>query len=131
MEQTTIQQPVNQQEIPPDFLIFYAQFHNDSLFQMEHINFPMDGIPNFADSLILAERTFKWQKEDWRMQRLTDDRKDNFHEGLVILDPGFIKEFISVGKDEKQLWMERRFLKSGGEWRLIYMAGLNKMEVLK
>jgi len=129
--QTTLQQPIQKQEIPPDFLIFYSQFHNDSLFQVEHINFPLEGIPNYADSLTLAHNDFKWSQENWEMHKLTDERKNNFHEGLVVLDPGFIKEYVSVGKDEKQLWMERRFYKSGDEWRLIYFAGLNKMDIIK
>ena len=121
-------QKTEKETIPPDFLIFYSQFHNDSLFQIEHIDFPLSGIPNYADSLILAENNFRWEKDNWEIHKLTDLRKDNFHEDLVIMDEGFIKEFISVGQGEKQLWMERRFLKSSGDWRLIYFAGLNKRD---
>lgn len=123
---TTQSQTTEDKIIPPDFLIFYSQFHNDSTFQMEHINFPLEGIPNYVDSLTLAENNFKWTKEDWEIHKLTDRRKDNFHEDLVVLDPGFIKEFVSVGEGDKQLWMERRWYKSGDDWRLIYFAGLNK-----
>jgi len=123
---TTYSQPTEKQVIPPDFLIFYSQFHNDSLFQVEHINFPLAGLPNYADSVTVADNNYFWSKETWRMHQLTEQRKENFHEDLVVLDEGFIKEFISVGEGEQQLWMERRFLKSSGDWRLIYFAGLNK-----
>ena len=119
--------PTQKDQIPPDFLIFYSQFHNDSTFQMQHIDFPLDGIPNYADSLTLVEKNFRWQEEDWELHKLTERRKESFHEDLVILEDWLINEFISVGQGEKQLWMERRFMKSGGEWRLIYFSGLNKM----
>ena len=32
--------------LPEDFVAFYERFLQDSLYQMEHINFPLEGIPD-------------------------------------------------------------------------------------
>ena len=96
------------------------------LFQMEHINFPLEGIPNYADSITLAENNFRWQKEDWEMHKLTARREATFHEDLVVLEDWLINELVSVGTGDQTLWIERRFMKSGEKWRLIYFSGLNK-----
>ena len=121
---TTPLQNKSANPIPGDFFVFYTKFHEDSLYQIEHINFPLEGVPPYADSLVLAENNFHWQKEDWRMHKILEDRKEHFHENLVLASDGLIFEFIPTG-DEK-LWIERRFLKSGKDWRLIYYSGLNK-----
>ena len=49
-------------QIPSDFLVFYTQFHSDSSYQMAHIAFPLEGLPEYADSTILAKGNFKWKK---------------------------------------------------------------------
>ena len=112
--------------IPPDFLVFYTQFHSDSIYQMEHINFPLEGFPAYADSVTVADKTFKWEKEDWKMHKNMDERKDNFHKNLSVVSDGLIFEHVPT--NDKKLWMERRFLKSNGEWRLIYFSDLNLRE---
>lgn len=109
--------------IPPDFLVFYAQFHSDSAYQLEHINFPLEGFPAYADSVTVAEKTFRWEKENWNVHRNMEERKQSFHENLVQVSDGLIFEYIPTG--DKKLWMERRFLKTGNEWRLIYFSDLN------
>jgi len=109
--------------IPPDFMVFYSQFHSDSIYQMKHINFPLEGFPAYADSLTVLEKTFRWQEEDWRMHRNMEERKQDFHKNLVQVSDGLIFEYIPTG--DNKLWMERRFLKTGNEWRLIYFSDLN------
>ena len=111
-------------EIPADFLVFYTQFHSDSSFQMSHIDFPLEGLPEYADSTILAEGNFKWQEENWEMHKNLDARKEDFAKNLRVVSDGLIFEFIPTG-GEKKLWIERRFLKSNGDWRMIYYSGLN------
>lgn len=111
-------------EIPADFLVFYTQFHSDSSFQMSHIDFPLEGLPEYADSTILAEGNFKWQEENWEMHKNLDARKEDFAKNLTVVSDGLIFEFIPTG-GEKKLWIERRFLKSNGDWRMIYYSGLN------
>lgn len=115
-------------DLPTDFLVFYTQFHSDSSYQMEHIDFPLEGLPELADSSILEEGNFYWKKEEWKMHKNFDARKESFSQNLNLVSDGLIFEFIPASEeDNKQnLWIERRFLKANGDWRLIYYSGLNK-----
>ncbi len=122
--QTTAAEDNIAEAVPADFLVFYTQFHSDSSFQMAHIDFPLEGLPEYADSTILAEGNFKWQKDNWEMHRNLDARKEDFAENLRVISDGLIFEYIPTG-GEKKLWIERRFMKTNGEWRMIYYSGLN------
>ena len=121
---TTALQSEKKLDIPPDFLLFYTKFHTDSLYQVEHITFPLEGMPPYNDSLAWAQPDFKWQKESWKMHKILKGRENSFLENLVPMGKDLIFEFTPT--DDKKLWVARRFLKSNGEWKLIYYAGLNK-----
>lgn len=108
-----------------DFDAFYSKFHRDSLFQMEHITFPLEGLPANADSLALNTNDFRWQKENWQMHKPFDSKEGEFD-----------IEFSSFGQDliiEKVMHksgtygMLRRFARISGEWHLIYYAGFNRV----
>ena len=122
--QTTAPQGNSVADIPADFLVFYTQFHSDSSYQMAHIDFPLEGLPEYADSTILAEGNFKWQEDDWEMHKNLDARKEDFAQNLRVISNGLIFEYIPTG-GEKKLWIERRFMKTNGEWRMIYYSGFN------
>ncbi|MFK7775259.1 MAG: hypothetical protein AB8F94_24180 [Saprospiraceae bacterium] len=122
--QATTTQVNSAADIPSDFLVFYTQFHSDSSYQMQHINFPLEGLPEYADSTILAEGNFRWEKEGWQIHKNLDARKEEFVQNLRLVSDGLIFEFIPTG-GEKKLWIERRFMKTNGEWRMIYYSGLN------
>ncbi len=64
--------------LPPDFLAFYQRFHDDSLYQLEHIIFPLQGIPAEADSATIVDGRFRWQKEDWIMHHPIEDSRTQF-----------------------------------------------------
>ncbi|MEM6724958.1 MAG: hypothetical protein AAF598_13040 [Bacteroidota bacterium] len=106
--------------LPADFKAFYKQFHEDSLFQMAHISFPLEGVPNYIDSSYTGN--YFWKKEDWRMHRPFDptfggyDRSFSYNEYMV-------EETIS---DQYDFGTLRRFYKMDEEWMLIYYAGMNK-----
>ncbi|MFK8006729.1 MAG: hypothetical protein AB8H03_10170 [Saprospiraceae bacterium] len=122
--QTTASQDNSIADVPADFLVFYTQFHSDSSFQMAHIDFPLEGLPEYADSTILANGNFKWEKEGWQIHKNLDARKEDFAQNLRVVSDGLIFEFIPTGGDKK-LWIERRFMKTNGEWRMMYYSGLN------
>lgn len=111
-------------KLPDDFKQFYQKFHSDSIYQMEHIVFPLEGLPDKADASIIASGNFKWQKEDWRMQRAVDFDLSDFTRKIVPVNEVMVVEYI-VHKNG-QFGMERRFAKLGDEWNLIYYAGLNR-----
>ncbi|MEN0003035.1 MAG: hypothetical protein AAF798_02785 [Bacteroidota bacterium] len=109
-----------------DFADFYKAFHADSLYQVEHVNFPLEGLPAEADSATIMQSTFRWQKADWTM-----------HRGFNVEGSEFQQDFLPLGDDliiEKFVHPQsgwgiiRRFAKLDGEWYLIYYTGLNKIQ---
>jgi hypothetical protein len=99
-----------EEEIPESFLIFYDRFHEDSLFQLQHIVFPLEG--RRPDSTNITH----WQKDDWVVHRPFDDM-GIYKRGVFALNDIVIEKI----KDRSgQFSMERRWNKSGNEWYLIY-----------
>lgn len=107
------------------FQNFYQQFHEDSLFQIAHISFPLEGLPPQADSSTILNENFRWQKENWRMQKKFDTQDGEFTKELAELGSGMIIEQIT--HKTGQFGMQRRFAKIGGEWKLIYYSALNRI----
>src|SRR5687768_18004193 len=53
--------------LPDDFVAFFDRFHADSQFQMDHIIFPLEGLPNSTgDSDTVITERFYWQRADWK-----------------------------------------------------------------
>lgn len=108
-----------------DFEDFYKRFHWDSTFQMSRINFPLEGLPQDADSLTITNDDFLWQKDTWKMHRGFEDLKNDFKQEFIPFGTDIITERIihvsgTVG-------MIRRFARLDGKWYLIYYAGLNRI----
>ena len=109
-----------------DFNQFYEQFLQDSLFQVQHINFPLDGLPDNAVAYGDTLGNFRWTAENWRMHRPIDFDKTKFEQNFQTLGDELIIENIidpTVGYG-----MMRRWAKIGGEWSLIYYVGLNPIQ---
>lgn len=110
--------------LPADFEAFYLKFHQDSMYQIEHVIFPLRGIPGNADSTMLVSGNYYWEKNDWRMHQPIDPKGGKF-----------IRDFLPLGKDliTEEIYtpdgfgMQRRFMKTEGNWFLIYYAGMNRM----
>ena len=95
-------------------MIFYDRFHSDSAYQMEHIIFPLAGVPAY-DSLRTED--WSWEKEQWVLHRTFDDRGGTFRRNWYNVNSVIIEK-ISDSSD--RFTMERRWVKMGGEWQLIY-----------
>jgi len=97
-------------ELPESFLEFYDRFHKDSLFQMQHIVFPLEGRRPDSSQIV------QWNKEDWVIHRPFKDlgiyKREVFSLNDIVIEK--IKD-----KGERYS-MERRWNKSGNEWYLIY-----------
>ncbi len=120
-ESNTIQE---KHQLPDSFVEFYIQFHTDSIYQMNHIIFPLEGIPPLTDSLIQAEdfKNFKWQKEDWVLHRNMTELENNFKReyqeyGGIIIE--------TINHSSNAFSMTRRFAQLGDDWHLIYYAAMN------
>ncbi|MBK9255033.1 MAG: hypothetical protein IPM42_06055 [Saprospiraceae bacterium] len=108
-----------------EFLTFIDKFSTDSLFQMEHILFPLEGKPAMKDSLDVIPDDFRWQKEDWTIHRPYDDMNGTFTRELVDFN-GIVMEIISDTSGKYS--MERRFSKLDDEWHLIYYKSMGVHE---
>jgi len=101
--------------IPEDFVSFYEKFHSDSLFQIDHIVFPLS----------MKMDSSKWQKSEWTMHKTFDSQNgaytrefDNFN-GIII---------ENIREKNNAFILERRFAKFGGEYNLIYYTIINRLE---
>jgi len=111
--------------VPPDFMAFYERFLSDSLFQIEHVHFPLEGIPDNADSADVADGSFRWQRETWEMHRKFDPKQTGFKVQLETFGSDIVTEHIL--HESGDYAMRRRYAKMDGDWRLIYYAGLNPL----
>ncbi|MBX2872684.1 MAG: DUF4348 domain-containing protein [Saprospiraceae bacterium] len=111
--------------LPKDFITFYERFLEDSLFQMEHINFPLEGIPDNALKDNKLQTNFRWEADNWIMHRPIQKDRTGFSSSFSQLGPIIIEEILH---ESGQYGMLRRFANSGEEWRLIYYAGLNPLQ---
>lgn len=119
-------QPLSDQPLPKGFESFYLQFNKDSVYQMAHISFPLDGIPdNLGAHPDYDPDTFKWQKDNWVMHHSYDRTDTVFTRQFNVVTPDLIEEVFQTR--DKSFAMIRRYARTGDAWRLIYYAGLNKV----
>ena len=113
--------------VPVDFMDFYMKFHQDSMYQMSHIQFPLRGMPAMAIDLPQDSiNNFVWESEDWKVHKPFMGNEQEYLKEFRVINENLISEFIV----EKQMGygMERRFSKLGHQWYLIYYMDMNKME---
>ncbi|MEL7120376.1 MAG: hypothetical protein AAFO07_13075 [Bacteroidota bacterium] len=108
------------------FLEFYDQFHQDTAFQMAHIDFPLEGLPSGADSLFASNEKFYWQKEDWEFHQKIEFEYSEFTQNLQFFSEDLLVE--KIVHNTGSYGMMRRFAKYDGEWYLIYYAGPNRLK---
>jgi hypothetical protein len=109
-----------------EFNQFYDKFMQDSLFQVQHIQFPMEGLPDNAAGYERDLPDFRWTAENWRMHRPIDFQKSKFVQNFETLGDELIIENIS--DRDSGYGMMRRWAKIGGEWSLIYYVGINPLQ---
>lgn len=109
----------------PSFLEFYKRFGEDSLFQMNHITFPLEGIKSAKDEDTVLDPNFRWTQEEWVLHQSFDDMDGTFVKEFLDLN-GIVVEIISdpTGKFS----MERRFGKLSQGWHLIYYREMGMFE---
>ncbi len=105
-----------QNGMPKDFTEFYQRFHQDSVYQMEHISFPLDGVPGISFRGEVPQN-YKFQAADWKMHRAFEDSLI-YYRSLEQVANDIIEE--EIGLDESGLMIYRRFVKLGSEWYLAY-----------
>ncbi|TXB63773.1 hypothetical protein [Phaeodactylibacter luteus] len=109
-----------------EFAEFYERFHQDTAFQRERIVFPLPGLPQEADSALIASGLFRWTPQTWQLQGAIDFSRSEFRQELTPVGRDLIIE--KIVQPEYGLQIERRFSRLEDGWHLIYYAGLNRVE---
>ncbi|MEE9439932.1 MAG: hypothetical protein V3V14_13075 [Saprospiraceae bacterium] len=105
--------------LPSDFYSFYDNFHSDSIFQLDHILFPLQGMGANIDSAGIYPKT--WQQETWKLHRAFNNQAGTFERSFTNVN-GIITEFISANGG--LFSMEKRYTKLNNSWHLIYYKEL-------
>ncbi len=126
-ESAKIEIPFDQKlkPLPIDFMDFYNKFHSDSMFQIEHIVFPLKGLPDHADPEDVKDEDYYYTSDQWVFQKRCDPQKNTIN--YINMADIIIEERIE--EKEHKLMVIRRFAKTSGGWTLIYYAGLNKYNI--
>ncbi len=103
-------------QLPEDFHKFYNNFHTDSVFQMDHIVFPLKGQTPSQDTIKLLEDIF-WQQSNWIIHRPFDSQSGTFIREFTNIN-GIVSEHISANGGI--LSLEKRYAKLNNIWHLIY-----------
>lgn len=107
-------------ELSDEFLDFYAKFHDDSTFQVSHIQFPLQTkAVDPSGSMTIAQ-------EDWVINKPIDLSKGFFEQQYVLVGDNLLIEYIN--HTSAPLYMERRFAKLKDEWMLIYYTDLRQYD---
>lgn len=108
-------------ELPEDFVGFYNRFHTDSTYQLDHISFPLEGLPAMVDTTMDLGH-FKWLKRDWVIHKTFND-----HNGTYIREFDNIHNIITcrIYDTGHRFEMRTRYSKIANEWHMIYYASMN------
>lgn len=94
-------------DLPDGFSDFYYRFHNDSIYQLDHILFPLKEKDNGEN----------WTTEDWVINKQFELNEEEFSVTMENFN-GIVTETIKANTGVFQL--QRRFAKFDGQWTLIY-----------
>lgn len=111
--------------LPSDFTEFYEKFHSDSIYQMKHIEFPLKGFPNQADSATIAGDNFYWTADTWKIHNMKAFNDSLFTRKFDVPLPTAVNEIVF--QKNTPFAMVRRFFKKGDDWYLIYYSAMNPM----
>ncbi|MCC6282653.1 MAG: hypothetical protein IT262_18765 [Saprospiraceae bacterium] len=113
-------------QLPADFAAFYDKFHTDSVFQMAHIAWPLQGDKSEqVDSTHYEKKETAWQQSNWKMHRPVDYSSGDYKRQIQVLGDGLLVEYIMITAGG--FGVERRFAKQpDGEWNLIFYSDIQE-----
>ena len=112
VENTSIEE--NESFLSEEFTDFYDRFHSDSLYQLEHIVFPLEGRTYDESNKPIAK---SWTIENWVLHKPFNDMGGTFSRSYTEFG-GIISEKIIDDRNISN--MERRFSKINNKWHLIF-----------
>ncbi|GAB5552495.1 MAG: hypothetical protein Sapg2KO_20860 [Saprospiraceae bacterium] len=90
---------------------------------MEHITFPLQGIPDNVANAPDYHDNFTFQANNWTLNKPINLEESRFKRSLRTIGPQLVVEQLI--HESGSYGMERRFAKIDGEWTLIYYQGIN------
>lgn len=107
---------ITEVSLPDDFLPFLEKFSTDTLYQIDHIQWPLEKQlalshpEDDSESVMLTE-------EEWKIQHAFDDMNGTYSQQFINFN-GIITE-VTIDKSG-QYTMLRRFTKIDDKWKLIF-----------
>lgn len=108
-----------------DFRTFFEKFHSDSLYQIQHVAQPLNGIPAMVKDESLLDGSYEWSRDNWVMHKPFNNIGDEYSRSYIVVDKQNVIE--NIKHNASNFGMERRFTKKDGEWYLSYYAGMNML----
>ncbi len=107
-----------------DFEEFYARFHEDSLFQIERVAFPLNGESSFLDD---GNRHIKfWYLDEWQMQHSYDLNDTlGYEQNMISIADTMIVDVIYTSE---AIGVTRYFSLRDGKWNLTFYSDSNPID---
>jgi len=103
-------------ELPVGFHDFYDSFHSDSLFQLSHIVFPLQGQMTRRDSMETISIDKEYLEESWKLHKPFNSDA-GYNRNFTVMGDLVIERMV----DNMGLYtVERRWGKVDSTWSLIY-----------
>jgi hypothetical protein len=115
-------------DLPAGFLDFYKKFHEDSLYQIAHITWPLQGESSVpVDSTHNEKRLTSWELKNWKMHHLVDFSSGDFRQDFQTVGDVLVIE--KIGYRAANFGLERRFaLNDKNEWELIFYSDIMELK---
>jgi Domain of unknown function (DUF4348) len=109
-----------------DFSQFYERFLSDSTYQMQHIQFPLAGVPMDSDSSSAQLGNYYYDAATWKLHRPMTFKDTYFKRTITMPLPNIVQE--TVQDTVTKYAIMRRFAKTDKEWMLIYYMNMNRLK---
>ncbi len=119
-DENIIEADTSLSQLPQDFVDFFNKFHTDSVFQMNHIVFPLEGAISAPESKNDSMIPYRWRQDKWQLHHVYNSYNGIFTRKFYLINSDLIIERI-VGVNAL-FKMERRFGKLNDGWNLIYYS---------
>jgi len=119
--------PTEFSDLPADFRAFYDKFHEDSLYQTAHIEWPLRGEKAEAQGDGTPKKVLAmWEPSNWTMQRRPDMKDAGLKRSTETLDDLLVIERLQYPMVNYGL--ERHFYKDENkEWKLIFYSEMQEL----
>ena len=114
---------VLQKDTVEDFQYFYARFGNDSVFQLQRVEFPLPGYNLGLDyNPEIKDSNFHWSKKDWVLHSAIDTNSKYFEFEFERTDSLVIERVLIPNSGFETI---RKFKRRNTKWFLVFYGVTN------